>query len=132
MPRYMLDTNTVSHLIKGHAAACRRLTGVPMAKLCISSVTEAELLFGLAKRPTAKRLHALAREFLLRVDALPWDCAERYGLLRAAMEQQGKILSPFDLLIATHALDADAILVTNDSAFGQVAGLSIEDWTIDF
>lgn len=132
MPRYMLDTNTASHLIKGHAAVCRRITDIPMAELCISSVTEAELLFGLAKRPAAKRLHALVREFLRRVDALPWDCAERFGPLKAAMEQQGKILSPFDLLIATHALDAGAILVTSDGAFGQVAGLSIEDWTVDF
>jgi len=45
------------------------------------------------------------------------------------MARQGKILAPLDLLIATHALCIDAILVTNDRAFGQVADLQIEDWT---
>ena len=97
----------------------------------LSAITEGELLFGLAKRPAARRLQIAVREFLRRVDVLPWDStiAERYGTLRAGMEGQGKILAPLDLLIAAHALGLDAVLVTNDRAFGQIAGLTIEDWT---
>lgn len=130
MTRYMLDTNTVSYLIKGHPAISRRVVNVPMASLCVSSITEGELLFGLAKRPDAKRLHTVVREFLLRVDVLPWDSAtaECYGAVRAELERQGKLLGPLDLLIATHALGAGAVLVTNDQAFFQVAGLRVEDW----
>ena len=45
--RYMLDTHAVSHLIKKHSAMLARVTAVPMASLCISSITEGELLFGL-------------------------------------------------------------------------------------
>ncbi len=130
MTRYMLDTNTVSYLIKGHPAVSRRVVNVPMASLCISSITESELLFGLAKRPEAKRLHTVVREFLLRVDVLPWDSAiaECYGAVRAELERQGKLLGPLDLLIATHALGAGAVLVTNDQAFCKVADLHVEDW----
>ena len=130
MKRYMLDTNTVSYLIKGHPAISRRVVSVPMASLCVSSITQGELLFGLAKRPEAKRLHMAVREFLLRVDVLPWDSAiaECYGAVRAELERQGKLLGPLDLLIATHALGTDAILVTNDQAFCQVDGLHVEDW----
>ena len=130
MTRYMLDTNTVSYLIKGHPAISRRVVSVPMASLCVSSITQGELLFGLAKRPEAKRLHMAVREFLLRVDVLPWDSAiaECYGAVRAELERQGKLLGPLDLLIATHALGTDAILVTNDQAFCQVDGLHVEDW----
>ena len=130
MTRYMLDTNTVSYLIKGHPAVSRRVVNVPMASLCVSSITQGELLFGLAKRPDAKRLHTVVREFLLRVDVLPWDSAvaECYGAVRAGLERQGKNLGPLDLLIATHALGVGAILVTNDQAFCQVVGLPIEDW----
>ena len=74
MTRYMLDTNTVSHLIKGQLTVARRVVAVPMASLCISSITAGELLFGLAKRPDAKRLHAVVKEFLrcLDVAALGW------------------------------------------------------------
>lgn len=132
MKRYMLDTNTVSYLIKGHPGVARRVVTTPMATLCISAITEGELLFGLAKRPDAKRLHLAVQEFLRRVDVLPWDSAiaGHYGTLRADMARRGKILAPLDLLIATHALGAGAVLVTNDRAFGQVTSLHVEDWTV--
>lgn len=129
MKRCMLDTNTVSHLIKSHPAVTRRVLAAPMASLCISAITEGELLFGLAKRPEAKRLHAAVRELLLRLDVLPWNSAEHYGMARAEMEAQGRILAPLDLLIAAHALSVGAVLVTNDRAFRQVGGLQLEDWT---
>ena len=130
MKRYMLDTNTVSHLLREHPAVARRVVAVPMASLCISAITEGELLFGLAKRPTAKRLHVAVREFLRRVDVLPWESstAERYGVVRADMARRGKVLAPLDLLIATHALSVGAVLVTNDRAFSQMADLHVEDW----
>ncbi len=91
MMTYMLDTNTVSHLLKGQPTVSKRIMDVTMTSLCISTVTEAELLFGLAKRPEAKRLHAAVYEFLRRVDVLPWDraAAARYGMVRAEMERQG-------------------------------------------
>ena len=129
----MLDTNTVSHLIKVHPAVARHMVAVPMASLCISVITEGELLFGLAKRPAAKQLHVAVREFLRRVDVLPWDSAtaEFYGTERANMATQGKVLAPLDLLIATHALSVNAVLVTNDQAISQMANLQIEDWTMD-
>lgn len=130
MTRYMFDTNTVSHLIKEHPAVARRVVATSMTFLCVSAITKGELLFGLAKRPDAKRLHLAVRELLRRVDVLPWDnaIAEHYGIVRADMERQGKVLAPLDLLIATHALSVGAVLVTNDRAFGQVAGLLVENW----
>jgi len=132
MKRYMLDTNTVSHLLKEHPNVARRVVAVPISSLCISAITEGELLFGLAKRPDAKRLHIAVRELLRRVDVLPWDTTitEIYGAARANMERKGKTLAPLDLLIAAHALSVGAILVTNDQTFGQVANLHVEDWTI--
>lgn len=131
MTRYMLDTNTVSHLMKAHPAVTQRVVATSMASLCISAVTEGELSFGLAKRPDAKRLHLAVREFLRRVDVLPWDStiAEHYGTVRADMERRGRILAPLDLLIAAHALSLSAVLVTNDKAFAQVVDLQVEDWT---
>ncbi len=131
MKRYMLDTNTASHLLRNHPIVARRVVAAPMASLCISAITEGELLFGLAKRPDAKRLHLAVREFLRRVDVLPWESAtaECYGMVRADMARHGKVLAPLDLLIAAHALSVGAVLVTNDRAFGQMADLHVEDWT---
>jgi tRNA(fMet)-specific endonuclease VapC len=131
MKLYMLDTNMVSHLLKGHPDVVRQVTSKPMGSLCISAITEGELRFGLAKRPAAKRLQIVVQEFLRRVDGLPWESAvaESYGVVRADLERQGRTLAPLDLLIATHAYSLGAVLVTNDKAFSQVTDLHIEDWT---
>lgn len=131
MTCYMLDTNTVSYLIRAHPAVSQRVVAVPMAALCMSSITEGELLFGLARRPQAERLHTVVRELLQRVDVLAWDhpAAERYGATRADLMSKGKTLAPLDLLIAAHALSIDAVLVSSDKAFAQVDGLVLEDWT---
>ncbi len=129
--RYMLDTNTVSHLLKKHPAVARRLMAVPITSLCLSAITQGELLFGLARRPEATTLHVAVWEFLRRVDVLPWDAttAQCYGTARTATQREGKVLAPMDLLIGSHALSVDAVLVTNDHAFGLLPGLLIEDWT---
>jgi len=132
MKRYMLDTNMVSYLIKKNPNVARHIKEIPITSLCVSSITEGELLFGLSKHPDTKRLHSAVREFLLHTDVLlPWDTvvAECYGHLRANMERKGKILAPLDMLIAAHAIEAEAILVTNDKAFKHVANLKLEDWT---
>ena len=131
MTRYMLDTNIVGHLLKAHPAVTAHVLAVPMATLCISSITEGALRFGLAKRPEATRLHRALWAFWQRVDVLPWDrpAAARYGVLRATMERAGKTLGSLDLLIAAHALSVDAVLATNDRAFLLVPELTVENWT---
>ncbi len=131
MTLYMLDTNTVSHLVKKDLTVMQRAKNVPIASLCISAITEGELLFGLAKRPEAVRLHAAVREFLRCVDVMPWDegVAEHYAQVRASLERQGKTLAPLDLLIASHAESIGAVLVTNDQAFRLIGNLRVEDWT---
>ena len=131
--RYMLDTNTVSHLVKRHPHVTRHVVDVPMASLCMSAITAGELLYGLARRPDAVRLHEAVTELMRRVDVLPWDfsAAERYGILRAALDRSGRALGLLDLLIAAHALATGAVLVTSDRAFSLAAQLEIEDWTVD-
>jgi tRNA(fMet)-specific endonuclease VapC len=131
MVRYLLDTNTASYAIKGNVATVReQLLKIPMAEVGISVITEAELRFGVARLPSAVRLKELVEEFLLRVDALPWTsaAASYYAQIRAALERSGKPMGNMDMLIAAHALSADAVLVTHDRVFRRVKGLKVEDW----
>lgn len=128
---YLLDTNTVSHLIKRHPNVTQRLLAVPVHCVCISAITAGELAFGLAKRPDATALKVAVGEFLRHVDVLPWDhaVAQTYGALRAHLQKNGTPLAPLDTQIAAHALHVQAILVSNDKAFLQVDGVEVEDWT---
>jgi tRNA(fMet)-specific endonuclease VapC len=130
--RYMLDTNTVSSLIKKNPVVSRRIASFPMERLCLSVISESELLYGLAKKPHAKNLNILVREFLKRVDVLVWDTdvAEHYGVLRAELEAKGAVLGSLDMQIAAHASQLGAVLVTNDQAFKRVGNLRVEDWTV--
>lgn len=136
MQRYMLDTNTASYIIKGEPAVVREhLLQVPMASVCISSITQAELLCGVAKKPKAKHLPIAVKEFLMRVEIMPWDsdAAEVYARLRASSESEGKPLGTMDMLIAAHSVSVGATLITNDQAFFRIKRhLSLEDWTRTF
>jgi tRNA(fMet)-specific endonuclease VapC len=130
--RYLLDTNTVSYIIKGVFPHVReRLLKVPISEVGISVVTEAELRFGVARLPQATKLAIVIEEFLLRIEVLPWDspAARHYARLRAALEEHGEPMGNLDLMIAAEALAIGAILVSNDRVFRRVKGLKVEDWT---
>lgn len=120
----------VSQLVRGRPEVVAKITQVDMASLKLSAVTEAELRFGLARRPEASKLHRAAEELLLRIDILDWDrtAARRYATLRADLERRGTPIAPIDLMIAAHALSIDATLVTNDQAFRHATDLAVEDW----
>ena len=127
---YLLDTNTVSYLIKRHPQVTQHLLAVPMHSVCISAITAGELAFGLAKRPEAVALKAAVNEFLRRVEVLPWDAAvaQTYGALRAQMQNKGTPLAALDMQIAAHAVHLNATLVTSDHAFLHIDQLLIENW----
>lgn len=130
--RYLLDTNTCSYIIKGNRPRVReRLLEVPMAEVGISTVTEAELRYGVARMPAAHKLSIAVEEFLLRLGILAWDseAAKRYAEIRAALERSGEPMGNLDMMIAAQALAAEAVLVTSDRVFGRVQSLKTEDWS---
>jgi tRNA(fMet)-specific endonuclease VapC len=133
---YMLDTNMVSYIAKGHSQAARaRMLNLAKDEIvCLSAITEAEIRFGLAKRPDAIALRERMEWFLAAIKILPWGSeeAKAYGALRAKLESAGKSLENMDLLIAAHALAQGAVLVTNDKVFAQVNELQATvNWATD-
>jgi tRNA(fMet)-specific endonuclease VapC len=130
--RYLLDTNTVSYILKGNFPRVRdRLVRLPMGEVGISVITEAELRFGLARLLQAAKLGIVVEEFLRRIEILPWDsdAAQHYARQRAALEENGEPMGNLDLMIASQALAMGAIVVTNDRVIRRVKGLTIQDWT---
>ena len=133
--RYLLDTNVISHIMQGRdAPLLERLTQVAVGQAVMSSVTLAELEYGLHRKGQPVRLRNALTQVLLRMDVLPWDedVATCYGEFCATLEAQGINLSDFDMMIAAHAVAVDATLVSRDKAFAQVAGvnprLKLEIW----
>ena len=131
--RYLLDTNVVSHIMQGRDAdLLARLTQLPVGQAVLSSITLAELEYGLHRKGQPQCLRNALAQILLRMDVLSWDesVATCYGEFCSALESQGINLSDFDMMIAAHAVAADAILVSRDKAFAQVPAerLSLEIW----
>ncbi len=126
---YMLDTNTVSYFFRKVPSVVERLKQLNPEILCISSVTVAELFYGVAKRNNLQ-LSQFLDTFLSAISILEWDTktAEIYGKLRAEMEKEGKVMGVQDQMIAAHALANECVLVTSDKAFEFVPNLILENW----
>jgi tRNA(fMet)-specific endonuclease VapC len=129
---YLLDTNTVSYYIASNPPQVRKnLERFGLPSMAVSTITEAELRYGVARNPSATRRRTSVETFLRDALILSWDstAARTYGQLRADQERKGRPLSVEDLMIAAHALSLGLTLVTHDGAFGFVDDLKIEDWT---
>ncbi|MCX7215840.1 MAG: type II toxin-antitoxin system VapC family toxin [Burkholderiales bacterium] len=126
-PHYLLDTNIISHIMQGRDNdLLNRLTNVAVGQVAMSSVTLAELEYGLHRRVQPSRLRNALTQVLLRIDVLPWD----YGELCNNLESKGINLSDFDMMIAAHAASVKSTLVSRDKAFSQIPTdcVSLEIW----
>lgn len=130
--RYLLDTNTVSALMRGAPSVARRVMGTPREDVAICQVTAAEIEFGLRYLPASKRRRALEAQWSAigsELVRLPWsdEVSRRFGERKARLEKAGRRMSDFDLAIAVHALAYGLTLVTAGRAFERLQ-VARENW----
>jgi len=129
---YMLDTNICIYVLKNHTDKLRQKFKA-IKNISISSVTYAELCFGIENGESSRR-EARWKQldlFTQRLLIEPWDeeAARHYGFIRALLKKQGTPLGNNDLLIASHARSVNAVLVTNNvKEFNRIPDLTIENW----
>ena len=131
---YLLDTDTIVYLLKGHPQVRRNLAVHAADVVGTSAITLMELYYGAFK--SERVAGNLARIRALEKGVKIWDpgreVAEVFGVLKAGLESEGKRLDDFDLVIAACALSNDLTLVTNNEAhFGRVRGLRLENWAAE-
>ena len=131
--KLMLDTNICIYIIKQQpAAVLKRFLEYQLGEICISSITLAELRFGVAKSAYRDKNAGALDEFIIPLEVLPFDeeAALFYGDIRAALEKAGTPIGSMDMLIAAHAVSLNVTLVTNNTReFERVSGLTVVDWT---
>jgi tRNA(fMet)-specific endonuclease VapC len=134
MPRFMLDTDTCSYIMKrSHPLVLKRLQSVSVDDVCMSVVTKAELLYGVEVSPRRAQDAAALTALLPYVEALAHDedAALHYAEIRADLKRRGLMIGANDLLIAAHARALSMTLVTNNTAeFDRVRDLRLENWTV--
>jgi len=126
----MLDTDTVSYIIRKHPPVIKNLIKHEDDEICISAITNAELSYGLEKKQS-ERLFNEVRFIIGKCTIIDFNTSqsELYGKIRLELEKSGKPLGDMDMLIAAAALSTGAILVThNKKHFTKIKNLKTENW----
>ena len=131
--KYLLDTNICIYVInESPERVLRRFEQYPVPEFGISSITHAELQYGVAKSRQRVQNQKALDEFLLPLTILPFhgrEVATRYGEIRAFLEASGKTLGPLDTLIAAHALALNLTIISNNiKEFSRIPELKYENW----
>lgn len=130
--KLMLDTNICIAIIKQKPpAVLQQFEAYQIGDIGISTITLAELRYGVAKSQQREANQAALDAFVLPLEIADFDEAATlyYGSLRARLEKQGTPIGPLDTMIAAHALSLDVTLVTNNTkAFARVDRLKLADW----
>ncbi len=131
MSRFLLDTNICIYIInKRPPQVINRFKALPVGEIALSSISAAELAYGVQKSGSSKNFDAL-QLFLSPIEILAFDekAFWAYGKIRAHLEKAGTPIGSMDTLIAAHALALDLTLVTNNQReFSRVDGLRVENW----
>lgn len=129
---WFLDTNICIHLIKKKPErVLDRLRLVDIATVAVSSITVAELQYGVAKSARPEQNSLALAAFLAPLGVEPFDdaAAAVYGTVRAALERAGTPVGSLDMLIGAHALALGRTIVTNNvREFVRIEGLKVENW----
>ena len=132
--RYMLDTNILVYALNArehHQAVLDRFDAEEASDLVVSSISFAELRFGVEKSRRREASRRALQQALAAINVVPFDAkaAETYGTVRAGLEATGRPIGPLDTLIAAHALSLDLTLVTgNVREFSRIRRLRVENW----
>lgn len=130
--RYMLDTNAVIHYMKKRSAHfCEIFRQRHDEGFCISTITLAELLYGVKNSSNPLRNYQALLRILMPLEILDFDskAAEEYGWIKASLKRERQLIGEADLMIAAHAKSKKLVLVSNNTReFARVKGLELEDW----
>lgn len=134
MITYLLDTNICIYLIKQKPIEVfRKFQTLEPGTVGLSSITVAELQYGVSKSSFPDKNRKALEGFLIPLEIISFDsiATVHYGNIRAQLEKAGKIIGPLDLLIGAHALSLNATLVTNNlKEFKRIEGLKVENWIV--
>jgi tRNA(fMet)-specific endonuclease VapC len=130
--QYLLDTNICIYLIKQKPQkVLARFQSLTFSDIGISSITVAELEYGICKSQQQDRNRDALTQFLLPLEIIEFGqaAATIYGSIRSDLERRGLVIGAMDMLIAAHALSLGVTLVTNNvREFERIPSLSLENW----
>ncbi|MBE9101098.1 type II toxin-antitoxin system tRNA(fMet)-specific endonuclease VapC [Vacuolonema iberomarrocanum] len=130
--QYLLDTNICIYLIKQKPPkVSARFQNLSLSDIGVSSITIAELEYGVYKSQQQEKNRSALMQFLIPLEIVEFDptAATAYGVIRSDLERRGLVIGSMDMLIAAHALSLGVTLVSNNTReFSRIPNLSLENW----
>ncbi|MGH1395511.1 MAG: type II toxin-antitoxin system VapC family toxin [Trichormus sp.] len=130
---YLLDTDTCIYWIKNIEPVRNKVKEIGWERICICSITIAELYFGAYNSQKVSENLTRAEDFIKNITVIPLEqnTLKTFGKLKAELRKIGQPVAEFDLLIASVALTRDDILVTNNTRhYSRITGLKLENWLL--
>ncbi len=131
-PKYLLDTDVFSLMVKGQDEAVNtRMQTLTKGEAVLSVITTGEYFYGIAHAPVSALREKRAQRLMDFFGVLPLDAdvSISYGDIRADLRAKGTPIGPNDLWLAAQAKAHGLILVTrNTREFKRVKSLKVEDW----
>ncbi len=130
--KYLLDTDICIYIIKKRPSnVYARLKKMSIEDVGVSSLTVAELAYGVAKSQRSEENRMKLTQFLAPFKILSFDgsAALAYGAIRAELEAKGQTIGGIDMLIAAQAVAEEVTLVSNNAReFSRISKLKLENW----
>jgi tRNA(fMet)-specific endonuclease VapC len=130
--KFLLDTNICIYIINNRfEGSTSWIINAGIENVCVSSISVAELEFGITKSTKFDETQTALYKFLSGFNLIDFDAvaARSYGRIRADLQSKGNIIGAMDMLIAATAISNEMILISNNvGEFSRVKGLKIENW----
>lgn len=130
--KILLDTNICIYMIKNRPPEIRKhFEQFTPGDVAISSITVAELHYGVEKSAAREKNASALEAFLLPLEIVPFDLdsALAYGKIRADLEKRGRPIGGMDMLLAAQAMAQGFTLITHNlKEFTRIPDLKCETW----
>jgi tRNA(fMet)-specific endonuclease VapC len=130
--RYIIDTDTLIYFLKNNKKVIEKFSKINDENIFTTIINSAELLFGAYNSLLVEHNLKKFKLFLGSINILPFDedAAENFARLKAELKRDGNLIDDMDLMIASICIDADYVLVTNNTKhFSRIEDLKIENWS---
>lgn len=132
---FLLDTNAFSDLMRKHSKLDARMSSLlPADRVVICPVVRGEIRYGIEQLPQSRRRQDLESQAapllaIISCESIPEAAGDHYARIKLTRQQRGLILDENDLWIAATAMALGAVLISRDSDFQRIDGLTVNDWT---
>ena len=132
---FLLDTNVFSNLMRKHVKLEARLSSLQTTdRVIICPIVRGEIRYGIEQLTQSRRRQDLENQAaplftIIPCEAIPETAGDHYASIKLTRQRKGLTLDENDLWIAATAAALAATLITRDSDFQKIEGLSITDWT---